>query len=111
MSNLNRRWYEEDDYLNSFMDILCNMHQDAQCEIAVDLIMKTSEMIDRDYSKIVSEVGNYDPRKYKRWYDKNPNVHVAIESFRDLDCLQRAQIIDEFSEEVLNSYTKDEELF
>lgn len=103
-----RRWYEKDEYLKAFMNLMSGLKAEQQCEIAVDIIVKASSMIDRDYSHIVREVGNFNPKKYKRWYDKNPNIHVAIESLRDLDFEQREKIINDFPDEILNS--KIEEL-
>ncbi len=99
-----QRWYEKDEYLCAFMNLLSDLDIELQCEIAIDIIMKASDMIDRDYSKIIQEVANYNPRDYKRWYDKNPNVHLAIESLRDLDDNQRDEIVKEFSEKILNSH-------
>ncbi len=98
------RWYEKNEYLCAFVNLLSDLDVEIQCEIAVDIIMKASEMIDRDYSKMIQEVANYNPRDYKRWYDKNPNVHLAIESLRDLDENQRDEVIQEFSERILKSH-------
>ena len=61
-------------------------------------------MIDRDYNKIIQQVGTFDPKGYKRWYDKNPNIHLAIESLRDLNETQRDEMVREFSEKILNSH-------
>lgn len=103
------RWYEKDEYLKAFMNLLEDLEPDIQCEIAIDIIMKTSDMIDRDYTKIIQEVGNYNPRNFKRWYDKNPNIHLAIESLRDLKEDQRDSIVKEFSNKILsNHYIKIE---
>lgn len=99
-----QRWYEKDEYLKAFMNLMQDLPIDIQCEIAVDIIIIASSMIDRDYSKIIAEVSNYDPKNFKRWYDKNPNVHVAIESLRDLDEAQRDEIVKEFSERIMNSH-------
>ena len=99
-----QRWYEKDEYLKAFMNLMQDLPIDIQCEIAVDIIIKASSMIDRDYSKIIAEVSNYNPKDFKRWYDKNPNVHVAIESLRDLNEEQRDEIVKEFSERIMNSH-------
>ena len=98
------RWYQKDEYLNAFMNLLEDLEPDIQCEIAIDIIIKASDMIDRDYTKIIQEVGNYNPKNFKRWYDKNPNIHLAIESLRDLNEQQRDMIVREFSEKILNSH-------
>jgi len=98
------RWYEKDEYLKAFMNLLEDLDIDIQCEIAIDIIMKASDLIDRDYSKIIQDVATYNPRDFKRWYDKNPNIHLAIESLRDLEEAQRDVIVKEFSEKILNNH-------
>ena len=102
MKRASKRWYEKDEHLKAFMNLMQDIDIEIQCEIAVDMIIKASSMLDRDYSKIISEVGKYNPKDYKRWYDKNPNVHLAIESLRDLTTEQREGIIREFSNKILN---------
>lgn len=96
------RWYEKDEYLKAFMSLLEGLSKEAQCEIAIDIIMRATSLIDRDYSKIIEDVGSFDPKDFKRWYDKNPNIHLAIESLRDLNDEQRSQIVQELSEDILN---------
>ena len=99
-----QRWYEKDEYLKAFMSLMQDLPIDIQCEIAVDMIIKASSMIDRDYTKMVEEVSSYNPKNFKRWYDKNPNVHIAIESLRDLTPDERDEIVQEFSDRILNSH-------
>ena len=86
------------------MELLQGLTPDVQCEIAIDIIMKASEVNGRDYSKMIKEVASYNPKNYKRWYDKNPNVHLAIESLRDLTELQKEEIIQGFSEKITGFY-------
>ena len=104
MKNKFQRWYEKDEYLAAFMNLMQDLPIDIQCEIAVDMIIRASSMIDRDYDKIIKEVADYNPRDFKRWYDKNPNSHLAIESLRDLDQEQRDIIVQEFCDKILNSH-------
>ena len=75
------------------MNLMQDLAPEIQCEIAVDIIMRASNMIDRDYTKLISEVSTYNPKDFKRWYDKNPNIHVAIESLKDLTDEQKEIII------------------
>ena len=106
-----QRWYEKNEYLKAFMSLLEDLPIEIQCEIAIDIIIKASNMIDRDYTKIIQEVASYNPRDFKRWYDKNPNIHLAIESLRDLSDEQREEIVQEFSDKILSShYIKIEEM-
>ena len=104
MKRHSARWYEKDEFLKAFMNLMQDMPIEVQCEIAVDIIIKASNMIDSDYTKIIEEVANFNPKDYKRWYDKNPNVHLAIESLRDLTQEQRDIIVKEFSAKILNDH-------
>ncbi len=99
-----QRWYEKNEYLNAFMNLLQDLSIEKQCEIAVDIIIEASKMIDRDYAKIIQEVSSFNPKDFKRWYDKNPNVHIAIESLRDLTEEQREVIIQNFTDKILSSH-------
>lgn len=99
-----QRWYEQEEHLKAFMSLLEDLDSEKQCEIAVEIILRASEFSDREYDKIASEVGEYDPSEYKRWYDKNPNIHSAIEALKDLSQEDREAIINEFSEKILDSH-------
>ena len=99
-----QRWYEKEEHLRAFMALLEDLDSDIQCDIAVDIIVQASSMIDRDYEKIISDVGEFNPKDYKRWYDKNPNIHLAIESLKDLNEEQRIEIINEFSQKIIDSH-------
>ena len=99
-----KRWYEKNEYLKAFMNLMQDLSIEKQCELAIDIILKASSMIDRDYSNIIKEVSRFNPRDYKRWYDKNPNIHLAIESFRDLDDSQKEIVIKELSNIILKKY-------
>ncbi len=98
-----QRWYEKNEYLNAFMHLMQDLPVDVQYELAIDIIIKSSSLIDRDYTKIIQEISNFNPKDLKRWYDKNPNVHVAIESLRDLTDEQREYIVQEFTDKILES--------
>ena len=104
MKRHSKRWYEKDEFLKAFMNLMQDLPIEVQCELAVEIIIKSSEMIDRDYSKMAQEVALFNPKDYKRWYDKNPNIHLAIESLRDLTPSERDIIVKEFSAKILSSY-------
>ena len=86
------------------MNLMQDLPIEKQCEIAIDMIIEASNMIDRDYTKIIQEVATFNPKDFKRWYDKNPNIHLAIESLKDLTEEQRDYIIQEFTDKILNSH-------
>ena len=102
-----RRWYEQNEYLHAFMDLMQDLDEDVQSEIALGMLMKTASISNRDYSKMLEEISTFDPKDYNRWYDVTPNIHFAIESLRDLEEEQRVEVIQEFIDKVL----EDREVF
>jgi len=107
-----RRWYEQNEYLQAFMDLMQDLDGDVQSEIAVGMLMKIASISDRDYSKMLEDISTFDSNEYKRWYDVTPNIHFAIESLRDLDEEQRVEVIQEFIDKVLEDreeYIVDDE--
>lgn len=104
MKNRNKRWYEQKEDLKAFMALIEALPREIQCEIAIEILLKISSLSDRKYENVVKDVAEYDPSKYKRWYDKNPNIHVAIESIKDLDKEKRETIISDLSEIILKYY-------
>ena len=103
------RWYDKDKYLNAFMQLLEDLDPEAQCEVAVDIILKVPKIVEKDYEKFIKIVADFDPREYQRWYDKNPNLHAAVEALRDLDEAQRESLINQISDIVLR-HTKEADL-
>ncbi len=97
------RWYEKNEYLKAFMHLMQDLPSEEQYELAIDIIMKSSSLTDRDYTKLIQEISNFNPKDLKRWYDKNPNIHVAIESLRDLTEEQREEVVQEFTDKLIAS--------
>ena len=105
MKKRNLRWYEKEENLKAFMSLLEDLSIEKQCEIAIDMIIKASNYTDKDYSKVIDEISSFNPSEYKRWYDVNPNIHVAIETLRDLNEQDRLCVIKEFYDEILKQHS------
>ena len=103
------RWYDKDKYLSAFMRLLEDLDPSVQSEVAVDIILNIPKIIDKDYEKFVKIIADYDPREYQRWYDKNPNLHTAIEALRELDSKQREDLINKISDMVLK-HTQEQDI-
>lgn len=87
--------------------MLEDLDPEVQCEVAVDIILKVPKIVEKDYEKFVKIIADYNPREYKRWYDKNPNLHAAVEALRDLTEQQREDLINQISDIVLK-HTKEQ---
>lgn len=102
------RWYDKDKYLSAFMRLLEDMDPEVQCEVAVNIILKIPQIIEKDYEKFIKIISDFDPREYKRWYDKTPNIHLAVEALRELEPEQREKLINQIADIILK-HTSEEQ--
>lgn len=82
MANL--RWYDKDRYLSAFMTLLETLPEDVQSNVALDILDSIPKIINEDCDVFMELVEKNDPRKYNRWYDKNPHIHSVVEAIRQL---------------------------
>ncbi len=82
MANL--RWYDKDRYLSAFMTLLETLSEEVQSQVALDILGEIPKVISMDIAVFMDYVEKNDPRKYNRWYDKNPHIHKTVEAIRQL---------------------------
>lgn len=97
----NLRWYDKDKYLSAFMTLLQGLPDDVQSEVAVDILLQVPKVIDKDFKKFIKIVADHNPKQYQRWYDKNPNLHTAIESIRELTPNEREKLLSSISDIII----------
>ncbi len=97
----NLRWYDKDKYLSAFMTLLQGLPEDVQSEVAVDILLQVPKIIDKDFKTFIKIVADHNPKQYQRWYDKNPNLHTAIESIRQLTPVQREKLLSSISDIII----------
>lgn len=107
MKNKHKRWYEQEQHLSAFMALIEALDEETQCEIAIEILLKIASLTDRNYENVANDIGAFEPAKYRRWYDKNPNIHVAVESIKDLSEDKRDIIINDLSEIILKYYPQE----
>ena len=101
---VNLRRYDDDIYLSAFIMLFDTLGDEMQRVIANDILNEIPKAIKRDYNKFIKMVQENNSSNQNRWYDKNPNVHLAIESLRDLPEAERDNIVKEFSDKILSSH-------
>ena len=74
------------------------------------MILKTSCLIDRQYENFIKDIAFFNPRDFKRWYDKNPNIHLAIEALRDLTSVQQEEVVQEFCDKILKRHDSEKKV-
>ncbi len=103
----NLRWYDKDKYLSAFMTLLQGLSEDIQSKVAVDIMLYVPKVIEKDFSKFIKIVAEHDPRQYQRWYDKNPHLHTAIESIRNMNQSEREKLIGAISDIIIKYTNQD----
>lgn len=87
MANL--RWYDKDRYLSAFMTLLETLPEKVQSEVALDILGAIPKVISTDCQTFMEYVEKNDPKKFNRWYDKNPHIHKTVEAIRQLSESER----------------------
>ncbi len=101
------RWYDKDEYLGAFMMLLEHLPHDVQIEIANDMILNISQIIDVNPDDFINTLSKDSPTVFKRWYDCSPELHSAIESMKNLSKEKVAELISMISDIVFKYTSKD----
>ena len=103
MANL--RWYDKDRYLSAFMTLLETLPEDVQSNVALDILDSIQKIINEDCDVFMELVEKNDPRKYNRWYDKNPHIHSVVEAIRQLSNSDREALYVTISD-IMQTHTE-----
>lgn len=87
-----KRWYDKHNETRIAMDILKGMHGTIQSKLSNDIINVASAIktIHRENDTAPLSIGLervlglYQTNKGRRWYDKNPNLSVAVKTISTL---------------------------
>ncbi len=101
----NLRWYDKDRYLSAFMTLLETLDESVQSEVALNILDAIPKVISMDCVAFLKIVEENDPRKYNRWYDKNPNIHKVVESIRQLSTEEREMLYVNI-QEIMQQFTE-----
>ena len=103
MANL--RWYDKDRYLSAFMTLLETLPEDVQSNVALDILDSIPKIINEDCDVFMELVEKNDPRKYNRWYDKNPNIHRVVEAIRQLSDVEKEKLYENI-QSIMQQFTE-----
>ena len=101
----NLRWYDKDRYLSAFMTLLETLDEKVQSEVAIDILAAIPKVISMDCVVFLKIVEENDPRKYNRWYDKNPHIHSVVEAIRQLSNSDREALYVTISD-IMQTHTE-----
>ena len=101
------RWYDKDEYLGAFMVLLEHLPREVQIEIAEDMLLNISNLLDLNLDDFINSLSDNNPISYKRWYDYSPELHSAIESMKNLPKEKNAELISMISD-IFFKYTSQD---
>ncbi len=94
--NDNARFYDNDSNFCAFMTLFEKLDENLQEEIAQDIILNISRFVCKNNDDLLNNI--MPSSAYKRWYDKSPAVHMAVEELKRLDKNKRAEMIASVSD-------------
>lgn len=106
------RWYDKDPDLSHLMHFIESLNDEIRDEIAQDMIQILMGEICTNADGKISDLSAGTLTEYKRWYDKNPSLHSAVELIKTLDDEDRKEIISRLMEsivQILTEYNYDKE--
>lgn len=89
------RWYDKDQYLSPIMKILEQLPADLRAIVAQDLLQNIMNTNNATCDEKIDFLNRNIPPTYRRWYDKDTNLHSAIESLKNMPAKQKKQICEE----------------
>lgn len=100
------RWYDKDSEVKSFLDFLQNLDEETRKNIAQDLIQIILKETSENTDIKIDYLNNNKPLKYERWYDKDANLHSAIELIKFLDEKNKKEALQKIMESTFQLITE-----
>lgn len=103
-----KRWYDKDIILQKIVSLLENIDDEAQNDIANDIIQL---IIDKQYDadEFIRVISSRVPSPENRWYDKNETLHAAVEMLQNTDEYEKKELFNEILISFFN-YSNEEVL-
>ena len=95
------RWYDKDSDLSRLMSFMEGLSDEIKEEVAQDLIQIILSEVKTNQDNELLQLSNNNLNQYRRWYDKNMNLHSAIEIIKNLDTEKRKKIISLLMESIV----------
>ena len=90
------RFYDKDPDFRAFMTLFERLDDTTKEEVAQDIIINISKFVYKDNDYLINSATRLND--FKRWYDKTPAVHTAIEELKKLDKNKRDEMIASVSD-------------
>ncbi len=91
-----QRWYDRYRELSALLTLLEKVDEFSIELIAQDFIQIILSKYNDKFDNVITELANNPPPVYKRWYDKNYNLHTCIEFIKTLPDDEKEDLINSF---------------
>lgn len=95
------RWYDKDSDLSKLMSFMEGLSDETKEEVAQDLIQIILSEVKTNQDNELLQLSKNNLNQYRRWYDKNMNLHSAVEIIKNLDSQKRKEIISLIFESIV----------
>ncbi len=85
MDNKFERWYDKYPDLKSLLQLLENVDEYNIELIAQDFIQIIMEKYKDKFDNVIADLSHNAPPGYKRWYDRNYNLHTCVEFIKTIE--------------------------
>lgn|GEM_PF-1557432 len=90
------RWYDKDNRLRFIVNILEKLDEETRNFFAADIIQMLIKSKYPETDEFIENIGNNNKISSDRWYDKNKEVHSAVEMLKYADTDDKTELVKEF---------------
>ncbi|MCD7779324.1 MAG: hypothetical protein LUH05_01470 [Candidatus Gastranaerophilales bacterium] len=99
------RWYDKYPDLKSLLLLLETIDEYNIELISQDFLQIIMAKYSSEFDKAIKNMSDNAPKGYKRWYDKNYNLHTCIEFIKLLEDNEKTELINSFIMSLLSFIT------
>jgi len=97
------RWYDKYSDLKSLMKLLEQLDEYSLELVSQDFIQIITGKYKNEFDKVIKNLSDNAPPDYKRWYDRNYNLHTCIEFIKTIhNEEEKIEIINSFITAILS---------
>lgn len=96
------RWYDKDNRLKFIVNILEKLDEETRNFFAADIIQILINSKYPETDEFIENIGNDNIISSDRWYDKNNDVHSAVEMLKYADTDDKKELVNEFLYSIAN---------
>ncbi len=103
------RWYDKYPELKLLLQLLETVDEYYIELISQDFLQIILSKYGSKFDEAIKKISDNAPLEYKRWYDKNYNIHTCIEFIKILDDNEKTALINSFIMSLLSFITNTDD--